>query len=247
MKKIILILALLSVHVMAQNIYATFDVEAAKSANLSLTSSGIINKIDVDVGSHVKKGDVLLSLDSRDLEASLELAKVRLDLAKISAKYAKRSFERFEKVKKVIDEGEYDKYVSTYERAKASMHQAELDIKLKQTMIDKTVLKAPFDGVISDKPVEVGDVVSGAMIKTLLTIQSTDDVKLLLYVDQKYWKSLKSGSNFIYKVDGDDEVRSGNVSKIYPTANTNNRKIIVEVPAKNILPGLFGEGQIEVQ
>ena len=247
MRKILIVLLLMSLHVMAGSIYATFDVEPTKSANLSLTSGGIIEYMGVDIGSHVKKGDTLLYLDNSEINASLELAKVRLNLAKINAKYAKRSFERFEKVKNVIDEGEYDRYAANYERAKSQVQEAHLSVKLKQTQLAKTILKAPFDGIIYDKLAEVGDAVSGGIIKTLLKVQSDNEVKLLLHVDQKYWKSLQKGLLFTYSVDGDDKHYTGTVSKVYPTANANNRKIIVEVPANNILPGLFGEGEIEVQ
>ena len=247
MRKMILLVWLLSAALYAQKIYATFDVEASRSAELSLTSSGIIEKISVEVGSRVKKGDVLLWLENRDLKEALELAKARLELAQINARYAERDFRRFEKVKKVIDEGVYDQYASAYERAKSSVREAKINIRYKQELLDKTILKAPFDGVINDKPVEIGDVVSGAMIKVLLRLQSAKQAKLKLAVDQKYWKVLKTGMLFNYRVDGDETARQGRLSKIYPTANSKNRKIIVEVPAKNIMPGLFGEGEIEVE
>jgi RND family efflux transporter MFP subunit len=246
MRKIVLAVLLLSAGLYGQKIYATFDVEAAKSAELSLTSSGTIQRIKVDVGSRVKKGDVLLYLDNRDLHEALELARAKLELAKINKKYAKRNFNRFEKVKNVIDEGEYDRYASAYEEAVSRVHEAKVNVRYKEALLEKSVLRAPFDGVIYDKPVEVGDVVSGAMIKVLLRLQSTEDVKLKLAVDQKYWRALKPGQAFSYRVDGDTSLRQGKVAKVYPTANSGNRKIIVEVPAKNIIPGLFGEGEIEV-
>jgi membrane fusion protein (multidrug efflux system) len=231
----------------AENIYATFDVEPEKTAELSLTTSGTIKGINVDVGSKVKKGDVLLWLDNTDLKAALDLAKAQLELAKTDAKFAKRNFDRFEKVKNVIDAGEYDRYASAYESALVRLNEAKANVRYKQALLDKTVLTAPFDGVISDKPVETGDVVSGAMIKVLLRLQSAKKNTLKLKVDQKYWKQLKPGLAFSYKVDGDPTPREGRVSNVYPTANSANRKIIVEVPAKGIVPGLFGAGEIEAE
>jgi RND family efflux transporter MFP subunit len=231
----------------AETIYATFDVEAEKDAGLSLTSSGTIEGIGVDVGSRVKKGDRLLWLDNSDMKESVELAKAQLELARIDAKFARRNFERYEKVKNVIDAGEYDRYASAYETAKSRLHEAEVNVRYKQSLLDKTILTAPFDGVVSDKPVEVGDVVSGAMIKVLLRLQSAKENTLKLKVDQKYWTKLKPGLLFRYRVDGDPALREGRVSRVYPTADSGNRKIIVEVPASGILPGLFGEGEIEVR
>ncbi|MEJ2469418.1 MAG: biotin/lipoyl-binding protein [Campylobacterales bacterium] len=159
MKKFILMIALAFSGLHAESIYATFDVEPEKTAELSLTTSGTIKGINVDVGSKVKKGNVLLWLDNRDLKAALV----------------------------------------------------------------------------------------GAMIKVLLRLQSAKENTLKLKVDQKYWKQLKPGLAFVYKVDGDPTPREGRVSKVYPTANSANRKIVVEVPARGIVPGLFGEGEIEVE
>lgn len=247
MKTILLIAALLVAGLRAETIYATFDVTAKRAAELSLTSSGTIESINVDVGSKVKKGEVLLWLDNADMKEAVKLAQVQLELAKVNANYAKRDFERYDKVKNVIDAGEYDRYASAYETAKIRLQEAKVNLAYKQSLLDKTILKAPFDGVISDKPVEVGDVVSGAMVKILLRLQSEKEDTLRLKVDQKYWKQLRPGLVFRYKVDGDPTPREGRISKVYPTANSTNRKIIVEVPAEGIVPGLFGDGEIEVK
>ncbi|MEJ2500672.1 MAG: efflux RND transporter periplasmic adaptor subunit [Campylobacterales bacterium] len=161
MKKFILMIALAFSGLHAESIYATFDVEPEKTAELSLTTSGTIKGINVDVGSKVKKGDVLLWLDNRDLKAALDLARAQLELARTDAKFARRNFERYEKVKNVIDAGEYDRYASAYESAQSRVREAEANVRYKQALLDKTVLTAPFDGVIYDKPVELGDVVSG--------------------------------------------------------------------------------------
>ena len=247
MKKVILTLLLGALGLYAEQIYATFDAEAEKAAELSLTTSGTIAGITIDVGSRVKKGELLLWLENADLKAALELAKARLEQARVTAKYAERNYKRFEKVQKVIDEGQFDQYASAYEQARSGVREAEANLRYQQALLEKTLLKAPFDGVISDKPVEVGDVVSGAMIKVLLRLQSAEEVTLKLAVDQKYWKALKPGLAFTYRVDGDATQRSGTISRVYPTANSANRKIIVEVPAKGIVPGLFGEGEIEAE
>ena len=247
MKKILVTAVLFFAALHAESIYATFDVEPEKSAELSLTSSGTVEGISVDVGSHVKKGDVLLWLDNQDMKEAVALAKAQLELARIDAKFAERNLERYEKVKNVIDAGEYDRYASAYETARSRVREAEVNVLYKEALFQKTVLKAPFDGVIYDKPVEVGDVVSGAMIKVLLRVQSAKEDTLKLMVDQKYWRALKPGQLFRYRVDGDPTPREGRISKVYPTANSANRKIIVEVPAQGILPGLFGEGEIEVE
>lgn len=232
MKKIILALMLLISFAQAQNIYATFNVQAQQSANLAFTASGIVNSVKVDIGSVVKKEQLLASLENDDIKAML-------DRAKTTQKFAKRELDRQEKIKKLIDASKFDKVLSSYEVAKNSLAYQE-------AMYNKTFLKAPFDGVIYDKSIEVGDAVSGMMLKTVFKIQSLHQRKLVLEFDQKYHHKVKVGDKFEYKVDGDDKKYMGVISKIYPYANSNNRKIKAEVQAKDLIVGLFGDGLIIV-
>ncbi len=230
MKKIFILLALLLVNLQAKEIYATFTVHADKSANLAFSSSGIVDSVKVDIGSVVKKGDILAKLQNDDYKASLNITQTTL-------KYAKKDYMRRQKVKSIIDQGEFDKYASKYADAKAAL-------AYKQALLDKTILKAPFDGVIYDKAIEVGDAVSGAMIRTVFKIQSKSERKLLLAFDQKYWSDVKVGDKFSYKVDGSDKTYEGIIRKIYPTIDRKKRKIKAEVKAKDFIVGLFGDGTI---
>lgn len=230
MKKIIWSMLWMITALSAEEVYATFEIEAQKSANLAFSSSGIVQKVTVDVGSEVKKEDVLSVLQNDDLKVMLEGAQVAL-------KYAKLDYDRQVKVKKIIDQSQFDQYAFKYENAK-------VQAAYQKSLLDKTVLRAPFDGIIYEKSLEEGDVVSGAMIRTLLKIQSAHERKLILEFDQKYHTKVKVGDLFKYKIDGDEKIHEGKISKIYPVVNMENRKVIAEVEAKDLMVGLFGEGTI---
>jgi len=230
MRKIFLGLFLVSVSLYADKIYATFNVEAYKKANLAFDTSGIVEKVFVDIGSVVKKGDTLVVLKNDDYKA-------KLNIAKTSFEYTKKELDRQEKIKNIIDKAKYDKYKFNYENAKNQL-------ELQQSLFDKTILKAPFDSVVYDKLVESGDVVSGAMIRTILKLQNQIKRKLVLEFDQKYNKIVKVGDNFEYKVDGDKKEYLGVISKIYPYSSKDTRKIKAEIEVENLLIGLFGDGYI---
>lgn len=214
----------------AAEIYATFDVKPAKSANLAFDASGVIKQVNKDMADEVKKGEVIAFLDNRDKAASLESAKTTL-------KFARKDYERQKEVKNLIDASKFDAFAYKYENAKNQL-------AFQEVMYDKTFLKAPFDGVIYFKDVEVGDTVSGMMLKTVYKVQSKHDRKLVINFDQKYHNVVKVGDTFKYKVDGDAKEYTGVISKIYPLANANNRKIQAEILAKDIVVGLFGDGTI---
>jgi multidrug resistance efflux pump len=132
----------------------------------------------------------------------------------------------------------------TLEKSKILLAQVEANLDYAKAMLDKTTLYAPFDGVILDKSVEVGDAVSGVSPKTILKIQSLHVRKLILEFDQKYWQNVKIGDVYKYKIDGDSNEYEGRISKIYPYANANNRKIKAEIQTKDFIVGLFGDGTI---
>ena len=233
MRKLLLTVLLLASTLHAQDIYATFSVQAYKSANLAFTSGGIVEEVLVDVSSEVKKGQILVKLQNDDLKAMIAISKTALY-------YSKREYDRQLKIKNMIDKSKLDSYAFKYENAKNQLAYQE-------EILDKTILKAPFDGVIFEKMVEAGDVVSGAMIRTILKIQSSKAQKLVMSIDQKYWKSLKIGQVFTYTVDGDNQKYEGKITNIYPYANNNNRKIIAEVAVSGFVVGLYGEGYITVE
>ncbi len=232
MNKILIGLISLVFTLNAVEVYATFNVEADKKAMLAFNAGGITKTVNYEVASSVKKGKTLASLVNYDTKASLESAKTAL-------KFAKKDYERQLKVKNLIDAGKFDQYAFKYENAKNQ-------VAFAQAQYDKTFLKAPFDGVIYEKDIEVGDTVSGMMLKTVFKIQSKSERKLILEFDQKYHRFVKVGQAFSYGVDGDSKKYKGVISKVYPFANSGNRKIKAEVKAKNFIPGLFGEGYIKV-
>jgi len=246
MIKIVTMVVLLTTMIMAQDVYATFNVKADKEANLVLSASGLVKKIHVDVGDKVKKGQVLLELDSNDLRTSVTLARKKIELAEVNLRFAKKSYERYSKVKEVVDEGEFDQYASAYERTKIELSNAKANLAYKQSLLAKTRLRAPFTGVIASKNIELGDGVSSAKMGTLFTLITPHKQKLVVLVDEKYWQKVKIGQTFSYKVEGRDKTFETKISKVYPSIDPKRRAITLEMPVKGLKIGLFGHGKLKV-
>ncbi len=232
MKSLIVIISL-TISIYAQSIYATFNVKPAKEATLAFNATGIVGKFNVDIGSKVQKEEVLAKLKSRDLAANVKLSKITL-------KYAKRDLNRMLKVKSVIDEAKLDKFRFKVESAKAKL-------EFTKAMLDKTLLKAPFDGVVTNKYLEVGDAVSGMTLRPVLKLESQHKRKLIIEFDQKYIGSVKAGDNFTYNFDGENKSYTAKITKVYPTINTKIRKATAEAIVQDVPVGLFGTGSIEVK
>jgi RND family efflux transporter MFP subunit len=222
MKKIVVLALILCLsNVQAKDIYATFTVHAKQGANLAFNFSGIVKELHVDIMSVVKKNEILATLDSDELVATNNASKVTL-------KYAHVDYERHKDLykKKLIDKSLLDKYAMAYKAIKAH-------IEIEKTLYAKTILRAPFDGVITKRMIKLGDVVSGQTLKTAFNIQSEHARILVVEFDQKYNNDVKIGDAFLYKVDGDDKQYTGKVYRIYPEAKSDNRKIALQVVAQD--------------
>lgn len=234
---------LLITSLMGEDIYATFDVVARKEANLALSASGVVKTLRVDVGSRVNKGDVLLEIDNDNLVAGADLAKESLKKAEIEEQFARQTYNRYKKVESVIDAELMDQNTLQYQKAAAAHGEAKAQLRYQNTLLEKSRLRAPFSGVISERNIELGDGVGGNTLP-LFKLISDKEVKLIVTFDEKYLSKVKKGSTIRYRVDGNTQWRNGTITKLYPTVNPKNRKATAEVLATNISPGLFGEAYI---
>ena len=244
MNKILLFLLSTAVVLCAQDkIYASFDVAAAKDAQLALKAVGIVKTVNVEIGSVVKRGDVLLELENESEKLAVKLAQNDLESAQTAKAHAKSVLDKFKLVQSVSSKQAFENAEFDFKNAALAENRAHLALNLAQKRLEDTRLLAPFDGTISSKSIEVGEGVGGVAQK-LMSIFSYPEVKLKLSFDEKFKDRVKIGSEFVYKLDGQIEERRGKISLIYPTIDTKNGKIYAEVQARNLTPGLFGEGYI---
>lgn len=233
MKNLLFTAAILCAGILhAEDVYAIFNVKAVQDANLSLDSGGIVDKILVDVDTQVKKGDVLLTLANKDKSAQLQAIKEQY-------LFAKKQYERYSKSADVVDKNTLDQYHSNYKKLEA-------DYNYYQSSYEKSILRAPFNGVIAEKKIEVGDGVSGAST-ILLRLVSTNK-KIVLQFDSKYQDKVRVGDLYEYSIDGGGVKKSTTITKIYPAIDTNTRKMTAEAMVENsMVPGLFGDGFIKTR
>jgi len=244
MNKILLFLLSAAVALCAQDkIYASFDVAPAKDAQLALKAVGIVKTVNVEIGSAVKRGDVLLELENESEKLAVKLSQNDLESAQTAKAHAKSVLDKFKLVQSVSSKQAFENAEFDFKNAALAENRAHLALNLAQKRLEDTQLLAPFDGTISGKSIEAGEGVGGVAQK-LMSIFSYPDVKLKLSFDEKFKDRVKIGSEFIYKLDGENKERRGEISLIYPTIDTKNGKIYAEVRARNLTPGLFGEGYI---
>lgn len=226
MKKIQLMIILLT-NILFADVYATYEVKALNEASLNVSTSGIVSKINTDIGNQVKKGEVLLSLNDSEEKANLEISKNEY-------KFLLTQYERYKKSAEVFDKNSLDKLESELKSAKDL-------ITLNEAKLSKMKIIAPFSGVISEKNIEVGDM-SNNNEKALLKLVSNEK-KLLLAFDSKFAQDVKTGDMFCLNSNKEDNKTCVEIYKVYPALNS-EKKLNAEAYGVDLKIGNFGDGLI---
>lgn len=218
---------ILLTNILFADVYATYEVKALNEASLNVSTSGIVSKINTDIGNQVKKGEVLLSLNDSEEKANLEISKNEY-------KFLLTQYERYKKSAEVFDKNSLDKLESELKSAKDL-------ITLNEAKLSKMKIIAPFSGVISEKNIEVGDM-SNNNEKALLKLVSNEK-KLLLAFDSKFAQDVKAGDIFCLNSNKEENKTCVEIYKVYPALN-NEKKLNAEAYGVDLKIGNFGDGLI---
>lgn len=246
MKKILFILLIfLSINVYGEDIYATFLSQGAKEASLKINSSGIVDSVLVNIGSVIKKGDTLLIIQNNTQIQNVNIQKAQVEATEQTYQFQKNQFERYEQSKDAIDKNTYEQIYFNFKKTENDLKVALATLKYQEELLENTYLKAPFDGIIADKTIEVGDGVT--QNSTTLFKLISNDVKLILEFDSKYLGKIKVGDIYTFSIDGSNNKRNAKITKVYPSIDSTNRKLKAEVLVDNMISGVFGDGYVRTK
>ena len=223
-------LATVSVRDVPQTKSYTASVVADNTNNISPSSPNRIKDIRVDVGDHVTKGQVLVTLDS----SNLRQIKVNLD-----------NIQR-----------EYDRAVKLLEIGAGTQQsvdqlQAQLDALKTQysNMLENTTLESPITGVVTARNYDPGDM-SGS--QPILTVgQISPYVKVIIGVTENDFSHIKTGMAVDVTFDAyPGETFNGKITRVYPTVDPSTRTFLCEVLISNtsgrIVPGMFARVSLDL-
>ncbi|MDE6887019.1 MAG: efflux RND transporter periplasmic adaptor subunit [Helicobacteraceae bacterium] len=235
-------LVLFSASLCAEEVYATFISRGVKEASLRINASGIVDLLKVDVGSKVKTGDLLLKLQNNTQVEDVKIQQAQSDANEQTYLFQKNQFERYEQSKSVVDKNTYEQIYFNFKNAENNYKMSLASLQLQKELLNNTYLKAPFDGVIAERMIEIGDGVSqnGTDLFKLIS----NDIKLIIEFDSKYIDKVKVGDNYTFSIDGSEKKQSVTITKVYPSIDPINRKLKAEALVKNMVSGVFGDGYI---
>lgn len=221
----------------SNRIFATGTVRADDQIILRTETSGIITGIHFTEGQRLTEGELLLKINDADLQAELRRAEYRMNLAKIREERVKNLIER-----NAIAQEEYDIALN-----ELNVIRAEMD--LIQSRIEKTEIRAPFDGQIGLKNVSLGEYITPQA--EIATFQNIDNIKIDFSISERYSNVISTGRRFSFKRQGSDKYYTGTVYAIEPRIDSDTRTLIIRGIAPNddrrILPGAFVEVDLELE
>lgn len=190
--------------------------------------SGRIVELSIHEGTFVRKGTVLARLFDGDLKAQLRKLQVQLQVAE-------KTLERQNDLLKIggISQQDFDLTVLNVNSLKA-------DIAVMQTEIDKTVVKAPFDGRLGFKNVSPGAYVTPQNILT--TIRKTDELKLEFSVPEKYVTNVKLGNKIGFTTAGQQGKFFAVIMSTESGIDVSTRTLAVHAVVKNPAQALKSGG-----
>lgn len=207
------------------------NIDAWEEVHLGPSQSNQIDKIYVEVGDRVKKGDLLIKMDeSAYIQAKVQFEDKKLDFQRMDTlmEYGSTSQQN------------YDKAKMAYELAKVALKNLEENI----------YIRAPFNGVITGKYYNEGEVYSGMSpnVQTgkpsIVSLMEIDQLKVTINVSEGYWPVLKKGMEAHLVTDiYPNEKFPGKIYKIYPTINPSTKTFVVEIkvpnPKEKLRPGMY--------
>ncbi len=210
------------------SVEANGSVVANEYVELHPEVSGRLVYLNVPEGTKVQQGTVIARINDADLQAQLNKTKVALDLAQ-------KTEERLRKLLAVngVNQADFDIALNAVNGYKA-------DLVYTQSLIDKTILKAPFTGVIGLRQVSLGAYLSPTIV--IATMQQLDKIRVDFTLPEEYSSMIKKGNSVDVQIDaGSSKMAKAVVIATEPQVSTATRNLKVRALLKDgkVNPGAF--------
>lgn len=237
---------------------ATGTVNAVQTVLVGTQVSGVISKIFVDFNSIVKQGQVLAILDTRSLRVSLNEASANLEKSIAQHEQLKAEYDRNEILyeKGLIAKSDFDVQLANLKTAESTIKTSEGELSKARINLDLATIKAPINGVVISRAVDVGQTVAASFsTPTLFTIAGDlKKMQLQANVDEADIGQIQTGQSVFFNVDAYPDIKfKGVVQQIrmQPITTNNVVSYAVMIDAPNdelkLVPGMNADISIVVQ
>jgi membrane fusion protein, multidrug efflux system len=217
-----------------RKISITGSIVANEEVELRSEVAGKVSGIYFSEGSRVSKGQLLVKINDNDLQAQLKKLALQ-DTLLSQDEFRKRALLEMNAVSK-----------EEYNNALTQLQSIRAEKSFVMAQIEKTEIRAPFDGVIGLRYISEGGFVSPTFL--IAAMQQVNPVKIEFSVPERYRTFLKNGKEIQFSITGSDEVFKGTVyaveSKIDPVTRTVKARAKCDNSKNNLVPGSFAKVEL---
>ncbi len=230
-------------HKMPTEVVVSGTVVSKETARIASRILGYVLELHVDAGQKVTKDQILLKIDTKEASERLEQAKAALVSAKADLVRTRNDFDRYKALfeKDSVARKDYDDALARFEVAKAAESRASAAVDEAQTMLSYGNISAPFDGIVAERNVNVGDLANPG--KTLLTIYAPGTLEMTAAVGEQYSSFLSPGTVVEVAIPSISLKQSSSIREVVPQRDERTRTITIKSPLKEatgLVPGLYG-------
>jgi RND family efflux transporter MFP subunit len=215
------------------------NIQAERATSIYSRIDGYLSKWYVDIGDRVKQGQVLADIEAPQIDANLRTAQAQLELAQANFKLAQANSARSRllSANRVISQQELDTVLATEQVQEATVDNAAAQLKDAQEMKAYEQVRAPFDGIISARYVDVGSLVtsgSASTVQKLFDLSQSDLVRVFVNLPQSDVNRLQPEASATVTVDEyPGQTFNGKVARDAGAFDQSSRTILLEVDVPN--------------
>ena len=205
-------------------------IKSRRSATLQPQVDGRLTSILVHSGDHVKSGQPMMTIDPLHQQAMVVSQQATERQKKALFDYDKIQYQRQKKLFEagIISRDAYEQAQQAYENSQADYEAAAASTKTQQEQLAYYTIRAPYDGIVGDVPVHVGDYVSASTVLT--TVDENKDLEAYIYVPTERATQLKPGLE-VDLVDSNDKlIEKTHIDFLSPQVDSSLQGILVKAP-----------------
>jgi RND family efflux transporter MFP subunit len=227
-------------------------LQGINEATVYARSNGYILRWSKDIGSSVKKGELLAEITAPEIDQELSQAIAAQQQAASSEGLAKSTAERWRSLrdKDAVTQQDLDERQSTYLQAQANFASAAANTLRLRNLQGFNKVVAPFDGVVTSRNIDVGDLVdagNGGVGKALFRVAQIDPLRLYVFVPQVYAQQVKVGDAVTVTLPGrQGEEYQGTIARTARAIDAGTRTMQVEIRVPNPKDALIAGAYVQV-
>jgi RND family efflux transporter MFP subunit len=214
-------------------------------------ASGVLVELGVEVGAHVRKGQVLFHVDDRAAVLRLAQAQTQLAAAELELRTANVEYRRSKALfdQQAVTQQHWDQVSAKVDAAKVGVAQARNGVAVASNAVTEAAARAPIDGIVVSRPGALGDYVSAAPATRVVVLQDQATLDVKFRLPEQALMHVRPGDAVTISLPALALARNAQVSIVAPSVDPRTRTVELTVVLDNrdgaLRPGLMADVSVE--